>query len=126
VQLLEIGAHCRGTLFLNGARHLTDELAAATDRVSKMFPGFYFGRYDVKCASVEDLRAGRFTILELNGVSAEPTHIYDPEVSIWEAYRVMFRQWRLAFEIGAQNRRRGFTPTPLLTLVRRMLTREAR
>jgi hypothetical protein len=118
VQLVEIGSHCRGAIFLDGARHVTRELEARVDRISQAHPGFFFGRYDVRCDSVEDLRAGRFTILELNGVSAEATHIYDPSVSLWEAYRTMFRQWELAFEIGAQNRRRGSAPMTLRSLVR--------
>jgi membrane protein DedA with SNARE-associated domain len=118
VQLVEIGSHCRGAIFLNGASHATEELAATVDRISQAHPGFFLGRYDVRCESVEDLREGRFTILELNGVSAEATHIYDPSVSLWAAYRTMFTQWRLAFEIGAQNRRRGFAPMTLRSLFR--------
>ena len=42
-------------------------------------------------------------MIELNGVASEATHIYDPAVSVWEAYRVLFRQWALAFEIGRKN-----------------------
>jgi hypothetical protein len=38
------------------------------------------------------------------------------------AYRVLFQQWRIAFDIGAENHRRGIAPTSLRTLVQ--LTRE--
>jgi hypothetical protein len=122
VQLVEIGSHCRGTIFLNGATHVTHELEASVDRISQAHPGFFLGRYDVRCESIEDLRASRFTILELNGVSAEATHIYDPSVSLWEAYRTMFTQWRLAFEIGEHNRRRGFGPSSMWTLARSIVS----
>ncbi len=104
VPLAEVGAHCRGTIFLDGGYHRTDALEEAIDQVSKTHRGFYFGRYDVRAASAEAFRAGEFQVIELNGVSAEATHIYDPALSIWEAYRVLFRQWRIAFEIGAANR----------------------
>ena len=46
-------------------------------------------------------------IVELNGVTSEATHIYDPKLSLFDAYRVLFEQWRIAFEIGDLNRARG-------------------
>ena len=46
-------------------------------------------------------------IVELNGVTSEATHIYDPKLSLFDAYRVLFRQWRIAFELGDLNRRWG-------------------
>jgi membrane protein DedA with SNARE-associated domain len=124
VPLAEIGSHCRGAIFLDGARLETDALRAAIDRVAHGFPGFYFGRFDVRSPSVEALRAGRFTILELNGVSAEATHIYDPAVPVYEAYRVLFQQWRIAFEIGAHNRDAGWLPMTLGEFVALLRRRE--
>ena len=41
----------------------------------------------------------------------------DPRNSLFAAYRVLFEQWRLAFEIGAANRRRGVQPTRLRALI---------
>ena len=116
VQPVEIGSHCRGAIFLDGGRLATPELEEEVDRISRAREGFYFGRYDVRSDSEADLRAGRFTILELNGVSAEATHIYDPAVSLYQAYRVMFTQWRLAFEIGEANRKLGAEPISLWEL----------
>ena len=104
VPLVEIGSHCRGTVFLDGADLETEALRRAIDGAARAHPGFYFGRFDLRAESAEALQAGRFHILELNGVAAEATHIYDPAVSVWEAYRVLFRQWRIAFEIGARCR----------------------
>jgi hypothetical protein len=56
-------------------------------------------------------------VLELNGVGAEAAHIYDPAVSLIDAYRSLFRQWRIAFEIGAQNRRLGHRPARIAELI---------
>lgn len=70
-------------------------------------PGFYFGRFDLRSASVDDLRAGRFTIIELNGVTSEPTHIYDPGCSVLAAYRTLAASWSLAFAIGAEQAAAG-------------------
>jgi hypothetical protein len=116
VRLVELGTHSRGAIFLNGATLLTPALEAAVDRVSKAHPGFYFGRFDVRTPSAEALQRGEYQVIELNGVSAEATHIYDPSVSVWQAYRTLARQWRIAFEIAAENRRRGVRPMRLREL----------
>ena len=110
VHLAELGSHCRGAVFLNGASLETEALRAATDAMAMSHAGFYFGRFDVRSPSIQELKSGRFEVLELNGVSGEATHIYDPSVKVLEAYRVMFRQWRIAFEIGAINRQAGEKP----------------
>src|SRR3546814_11492466 len=70
-------------------------------------PEFYFGRFDVRFRSVEALGRGEdFQILEVNGASAEAIHIWDPEHTVRETYRVLFEQFRLLSEIGAGNRDR--------------------
>src|SRR3546814_13892186 len=77
-------------------------------------PEFYFGRFDVRFRSVEALGRGEdFQILEVNGASAEAIHIWDPEQTIGETYRVLFAQFRLLYEIGAGNRDRGPRPISL-------------
>jgi hypothetical protein len=122
VALAELGSHCRGALFLNGARLKTEALRRAIEEALRGFPGFHIGRFDIRAESMEELGRGRFAILELNGVSAEATHIYDPSVTLLEAYRVLFEQWRIAFEIGARNRRLGHNPMALrefIALVKR-------
>lgn len=113
VQLSELGTHCRGAVFLDGRHAKTPALEAAVDAIGSRVPGFYFGRFDVRAASLDAFKAGQFTVLELNGVTSEATHIYDPANSVWTAYRTLFEQWRLAFEIGAANRARGVEPTSL-------------
>jgi membrane protein DedA with SNARE-associated domain len=117
VQLVEVGTHCRGAVFLDGSWIKTEELEEAIDRLSQTYAGFFFGRYDLRTPSLEDFKQGRnFKVVELNGVTSEATHIYDPKNSLFTAYRVLFAQWRIAFEIGEQNRQRNFHPTSLWTL----------
>lgn len=121
VQLVELGTHCRGAIFLDGGWVKTARLEQAFDEISRGFEGFYFGRFDVRAPSVEAFRQGSdFKIIELNGVTSEATHIYDPRNSLLAAYRVLFEQWRLAFEVGAANRARGVEPTSVRALVRLM------
>jgi hypothetical protein len=122
VSLGDLGTHCRGALFLDGRGVLTHELECAFDELSKGFDGFYFGRYDVHVSSVAEFKRGAgFKVIELNGVTSEATHIYDPNVGLIEAYRALFEQWRLAFEIGAENVRRGAMVTSVWALVRLLL-----
>ena len=111
VQLVEIGTHCRGAIFFDGGESITPSLEEVIDQIAKTFDGFFFGRFDIRVPSRQDLRAGRnLKIIELNGVTSEATHIYDPKLSLLEAYGVLFRQWRIAFEIGDLNRGRGTRP----------------
>jgi hypothetical protein len=52
-------------------------------------------------------------------VTSEATNIYDPQNSLIDAYRILFRQWRIAFEIGAQNR--AFSELSQPTTIRNLL-----
>jgi hypothetical protein len=125
VQLVEIGTHCRGAIFLDGGDTITPALEEVIDRIARSFEGFFFGRFDIRVPSRQDLMAGRnMKIVELNGVTSEATHIYDPTISLFEAYRVLFQQWRIAFEIGDLNRARGIQPASVGDLL--SATREYR
>lgn len=110
VVLSELGTHSRGCLFLDGGHLATPALEAAVEATSRVYPGFHFGRYDVRAPSVAALRAGTFTVIELNGVTSEATAMYDPAHRLWHGWKTLCRQWRLAFEIGAANRRNGVRP----------------
>jgi membrane protein DedA with SNARE-associated domain len=121
VDLVELGTHCRGAIFLDGERFLTPELERRIDEISRGFAGFFFGRYDVRTTDVDRFAVGEaFKIVELNGVTSEAAHIYDPRHSLLNAWRTLFRQWSEAFEIGRANRAAGHRPVGPLELVRLM------
>lgn len=118
VRLVEIGSHSKGAIFRDGGRLRTPELEAKIDEICRGVPGFFFGRFDIRAASFEDLKLGRdFRIIELNGVTSESTNIYDPRYTLRDAYRILFEQWRLAFEIGAANARLGAKVTTVRDLL---------
>jgi membrane protein DedA with SNARE-associated domain len=130
VRLIEIGTHCRGSVFLDGSDLETPRLVEVIDEIATGFrstsglSGFCFGRFDIRTPSLEDFQQGRnFKIVELNGVTSEATNIYDPRHSLLSAYRILFRQWRIAFEIGAANRARGAVPASLSRLARLIVKR---
>jgi hypothetical protein len=120
VPLVEIGAHCRGSLFLDASALATPELLAVVARIFEAIPGFHFGRLDLRTPSAAALRAGgEMRLLEVNGVTAEAAHIYHPDTPLRRGYASMFRQWRLAFEIGAANAARGAAITGPFELLHR-------
>lgn len=119
VKLVEIGAHCRGSLFLDGREHATPELVASLSRLMNAVPGYAFGRMDIRVPSAQDLRQGcGIKVLELNGVSAESAHIYHPGTPLFEGYRAMFLQWSIAFDIGSAYARTGVATTSAVQLLR--------
>jgi len=111
--LLEpIGNHCKGTMFLNGNHLINPELVKVFDKVTASMNGFYFGRFDLRVKSVEDLYKGEnFFIMELNGTTSEPSHIYDPAYNIFKAYRDIFYNMKIVKEISVQNIKIGIKPT---------------
>lgn len=115
VELVSIGNHCRGTTFLDGNRLITDKLIKVFDQVSQQIDGFYFGRYDLKCRSIEELYEGQgFKILELNGAGAEPAHIYQPGYSLMQAYKDIIHHLRVLMEISMINNQNGVSYMSLM------------
>jgi hypothetical protein len=118
VRLVSVGNHCKGAIFKDGAPHITPAMTEAFEKVAREMPEFYFGRFDVRFGSLESFKRGEdFYILEVNGPGSEMTHIWDANMSLGEAYRVLFGQYRTAWEIGEENRARGFPLPPLRDLL---------
>lgn len=122
VSLGDCGSHCLGATFLDGGALLTPALERAFDRIASAYQGFYFGRFDVRVSSKEAFaQGGGFKVIELNGVTSEATHIYDPRVGLIDAYRALFEHWRLAFEIAAENAAQGAGRSSISQLLRSLL-----
>jgi hypothetical protein len=97
----------RGARFIN-LQHLVDEkLVAVFDTLSQPAQ-FYYGRYDIKCRSIEDLKKGEhFSILEFNGSGAEPNHVYQTGCSLFTALGVWLRHWKVLYQISKYNDAHG-------------------
>ena len=117
-RLVFTGNHCKGALFRNGNGFVTRAMEESFDAIAREIPEFYFGRFDVRFASLAALQQGEeFTIIEFNGAGSEATHIWDRATTLIEAYRTLFRHADLMFEIAHTNRGRGFIPTAAVKLV---------
>ena len=119
LRLVEAGNHCQGCIFEDGGDLYSEELRTTFDEISQKLPGFYIGRYDIRYSSDDELRAGKgFQIIELNGAASEATNIYDEGNSLWSAYKTLYQQWKLVFQIGAANRSRGHRPASPIAVFR--------
>lgn len=119
VPLVKVGTHSRGAIFLEGEHLITPALEAAIELIASRYEGFDFGRFDIRAPSEGHLMAGEgLSVLELNGVTSEATNVYDPKHSVLHAYRVLFRQWDLAYAIGAANAASGAPTTSLWGILR--------
>ena len=99
----------RGGRLVSLAHEKDERLLKVFDELSHYTKHFYYGRYDIKCASVESLKNGKdFTILEYNGCGAEPHHAYGNGNSLFEAYAIFLHHWKMLYKISAYNNIHGF------------------
>ncbi|MBK9176359.1 MAG: hypothetical protein IPM46_08465 [Flavobacteriales bacterium] len=114
-----IGNHCRGTIFHDASQLATPELVSALNGLLAQAHGICYGRVDVRAEDELAFQAGRFSVIELNGVSSEPGSIYDPSWSIWQCWRELLRHVRLIGPLSARLQQMGHEPVPLSLLLRR-------
>ncbi|MDG3583614.1 D-alanine--D-alanine ligase [Galbibacter pacificus] len=108
IKLETIGNHNRGTKFINGNAILDNQLLKVFDDLNGQMPGFFYGRFDIRAKSINDLKQGKnFKILEVNGIGAEPTHIYDPSYKLFNAWKEMLHLWKVAYQIAMLNKEKG-------------------
>lgn len=102
------GNHNRGAKFINLHNEIDEQLCATFDAISDAVPHFFYGRYDLKCSSLAHLKEGKnIQILEFNGTGAEPNHIYDCNMSYFQALKVIAQHWRDLYRISRINYKNG-------------------
>ena len=106
--LVPYGNHARGALFVDYTHWADEELITAIDNICKRIPDFYFGRLDIRYESLERLKKGlNFSLIEVNGAGSEPTHMYDPQHSLFHAWKEIVRHWFILWRISRANHARG-------------------
>jgi len=109
-----IGNHNRGTTFLDGRKYYSDDMLQWAVTCARQIPGFDYGRFDVKIKDMDAFKKQKgIKIMEVNGVNSEPIHIYDPNYSIWNAYRDIFFQMKIIYDLS-QKRLEKECPTQSL------------
>ncbi len=124
VRLSLIGSTRVGGRYEDGSAFATEELTAAVEAIARDMPQFHIGRFDVRYRTLPELRAGRFTIMEVNGAGSEAVHAWDPKYSIAQVYRMVFAKQRELFALGAAMRARGHRPIGMLALARHHLRQQ--
>lgn len=105
-------SHSRGAIFTDAVKDITQELIDKTDQISNI-NGFYFGRFDVRAKSPDELRNGNFKIIEINGATSEFIHIYDKNYSFNQGISDLKKQWNILFEISNKNRNKSINKLSL-------------
>lgn len=105
IKLSTIGNHSKGTQFLCGAHLITRKLEKTFDSLSDSIPGWFYGRVDIKYNNFEELEEGKnFKILEINGILAEPTHIYDAtNYNYFNALKAIRTHWKSLYQVATTN-----------------------
>ena len=108
MELEPIGNHCRGTTFHNGNNLINEKLLSVFDKLAKNIEGIYYGRFDLRVKSIEDLYEGKnIKIMELNGTNSESAHIYDPDYNLFQAYKDVLRHMNIIYDISQMNKKNG-------------------
>ena len=63
---------------------------------------------------------GEFVIIEINGVSSLPTHMFDPKYSLFEAYKIFFEHGRYLVNIAKEHRHEVMDLLPLRDIMQRV------
>ena len=121
VRLALIASRRAAALYRDASACITPALEARLAAVFASMPEFHYGQLDLRFQSIEKLGCGEgFAIVGIKGVGSELIDVWDPSLSVAQAYRRMFARQRLLFAIGAANRARGFEPAELGELFGRL------
>jgi hypothetical protein len=98
----------RGGRLVSLEHEKDEKLLRVFDELNNYSKHFYYGRYDIKCASIEDLKNGKnFSILEYNGSGAEPHHVYGNGNTLVTACKILAQHWNILFKISRCNYKKG-------------------
>jgi hypothetical protein len=123
VKIIEpIGNHCRGTQFINSNDLINVQLTETFEKIAQQIDGFHYGRFDLKYNSFEELQSGaNFKIVELNGVSADPAHIFDQKTGFINSLKDIMYHWSIMSKISIENSKNGIKPTNIYSIIKLIL-----
>lgn len=102
----------RGGKLISLASEKDERLLSIFDSISH-HAQLYYGRYDIRCQSIEDLKERKkYSILEYNGCGAEPHHVYGDSNTLMKACSILVHHWHMLFRISRHNHRQGIPYWP--------------
>ena len=119
-----MGNHCNGTEFINRNDQISETLEVSMNSIMESMTGIYYGRFDIKVASLEDLNnLIDIKILEFNGITAEPIHIYDNSLGYLKSLLSFLNSWKYLYKISNYNKLRGIQPIKHVEMLRKLRLR---
>lgn len=106
--LHNIGNYSRGSTFHSMQQDIDETLAQAIHDCIGSIEGISFGRLDIKATDFSEVKKGAFKIIEFNGGKSEPLHIYDKDVSLWQAIKIIFDHWKIYNRIADERLKQGY------------------
>ena len=100
--LIDNANHSKGAVFYS-IDEKEKEIASLFIQLSKQINGFNYGRFDVKYNTIDELLEGKYSIIELNGVGAEPIDMYIPKLTLWKGISILIYHWKKMYEIAEYN-----------------------
>lgn len=88
-----VGNYSRGAKFYSLNHEVSPEFEKQIFDQFGHIEGMNFFRIDLKAHSIENLKAGEFKVIEINGMKSEPLHIYDPSSNFFKNRKVMKEHW---------------------------------
>lgn len=108
LKLDHIGNHRLGTKFMDVQFRNNEALLKSITKYCEQIEGLEYGRLDIVFNSWEELNQGEnFSVIEINGANAEPSHIYDPKHSIFYAWSGLYFHFRMQYLIAKKARKKG-------------------
>ena len=107
--------HNRGARFIDLKNEIDENIVNILDEISHSINDFFYGRYDIMCNSLEELKQGKnFVILEYNGCGAEPNHFYDTGYTLMGAWKEILKHWKILYQISRYNYKAGIKYWPAI------------
>lgn len=96
--------HSKGASFYDLKEANNGALQQVVDGWCQQMKGFRYGRFDIRCQSIDDLKANQhYKIIEVNGIGAEPIDMYIPGTSVWKSWKILIFHWRKMYLISRIN-----------------------
>ncbi|TXF74879.1 hypothetical protein [Chryseobacterium sp.] len=98
----------RGCKLVSLEHEKDERLIKVFDEISSYSDTLFYGRYDIKCSSIEELKEGKnFSILEYNGCGGEPHHVYGNGNTLFQACKILAGHWNILYQISRYNHSKG-------------------
>lgn len=108
------GNHCKGTQFVDVSYKINQKIHSTIGEWLKELEVFEYGRFDLKCDSIEDLETeqglAKVKIIEFNGIAAEPIHIYDSRIGYFNSLKIFKKHWNYLFQLSKLRKEEGIAP----------------